>query len=708
MAVETGKRVTDDELKQIIAREINHSKEYGWSLKEQREQAQRYYQGEKFGNELPGRSQVVLREVQDVIEWIMPSIMRVFTSGDDVVEFEAESEEDVKAAQQETDYVNYVFMRDNPGWEILHDLFKDALMLKTGIGKVWWDDTENWEREEYTGLTEAGLMKLLEDPAVRVKEHTAVPIELNAETGMPVPEMLPQMIELHDIVIERNINHGGRVRVAVVPPEEFYISNRARGIHKDQTPFMAHRTEKTIAELVEEGYKGLEGIDIEHLSGDDEQEYDIELIARHSSDETYTALDIQESSEPLMRRIWVTEAYVWVDYDGDGKAEYRKVTMAADRILDNEAVDDHPFIYITPIRIPHKFYGQSISDVVMDLQYIKSVLLRNMLDNVYLQNNQRYEVVTENVELDDLLTSRPYGVVRVSERGSVTPLANPQLPATSFSMLEYLDVIRDQRTGVSKQNFAVDADVLKKTTATAYTQAMTNAQARVELIIRMFAETGIKDLFTKIHTLVRKHQNQKRYVRLRNEWVDVDPTEWRHRADMSVSVGLGNGSREQNMIYLKEMAQSLFELRQDPELSGLVSKENVYNIFEQFAQNMGFKNVRDFMTDPKQAQPKQQGPSPEQEAAQMEMQVKQMEMQVKQQELQLKAKEIQSKGLDTMNRSNEARVKAWEMQQNIALKKAELQEKARQFDLQLELDSLELEIEAQLEREQERGVEIGA
>jgi len=638
---------TDSEVMARVNSEITESLGYGGTLSEQREKAMEYYYGLPFGNEVDGRSQYVDSSVMDTIEWIKPSLMRVFASGDEMVTFNPVGPEDVEAAEQATDYVNYIFTKDNPGWEILYSWFSDALLQKNGIVKCWWDEYEDWNREEYNSLDEQEFNALIISPGVEIIEHTAYTDDYGAK---------------HDVVIRREA-YVGKVRIENVPPEEFLISREAKDIADAR--FTCHRVLKTLSEL-RLMYPD-ETLDSDELgSGDDTMAYNAERLARYQFDDSSTQGWGQETSDAL-RTYWLHESFMRIDYDEDGIAELRKICSVGDKILANEPIDRIPFVSITPVKIPHKFFGLSIADLIMDIQLIKSTLMRNLMDNMYNQNFGRYAVLEGQANLDDLLTQRPGGVVRVKSPNAIMPLATPQLEKSSFEMLGYLDQLRESRSGVNKYSQGLNDNALTShTTATAVNATMTAAQSRVELIARCFAETGVKELMKNIYELVLKNQDHERVVMLRNKWVPVRPDMWRDQYDCTVSVGIGNGNRDQQLMHLSTMLQ----FAGDAMRGGLklVSEKNMYNMGAALVKNMGFQNVDDFLTDPDTIPPQPSG----------EESLQQAEMQLKQKELEIKAADIQ--------------VKMQKMQQEAA-KDA--------VDAQLKMAEL------QLEAEQGRGVAIG-
>ena len=632
-----SEKVTEEELVSRIQSEITDSLGYGDEISKQREMAMEYYYSLPFGNEVEGRSQFVDSTVQDTIEWIKPSLMRIFASGDEMVKFSPHGPEDVEAAAQATDYVNYVFTKDNPGWEILYSWFTDALLQKNGIVKVFWDEYTDTEREEYHNLNEMELEALTSNPHVEVIEHSSFD---GVEDGEPAI--------LNDVVIKRT-NTDGKVVIENVPPDEFLISREAKNIQNAR--FICHRVRKTLSDL-RLMYPD-QDLDPEDLgAGEDDggtqSTWFGERSARYMYDESGINAGIGigvSPQEEALQEYWLHESFIRTDFDGDGLAELRKVCTVGRHVLANEEIDTIPFVSITPIKIPHKFFGLSVADLVMTLQLYKSVLMRNLLDNMYNQNFGRYAVLEGQANLDDLLTQRPGGVVRVKSPNAVTPLATPPLEPYSFQMLEYIDEIRESRAGVSKHSQGLnDAALTSHTTATAVNAVLTNAQSRVELIARNFAETGVKDLMRRIYELLLKNQDKKRVVMLREEWVPVRPDMWHDKMDCTVSVALGNGNKDQQMMHLSAIIDFASQA-----LSGglpIVTPENLYNLGSSLIKAMGYQNVDDFITPPPEEE-EEEGPDLEAQAAEMEMQLKHKELEIKQGELQVKMMKVQNEATKT-------------------------------------------------------------
>ena len=622
---------SDDELVTRIRGEITDSLGYmGDTISQQREQAMEYYYGLPFGNEVEGRSQYVDSTVQDTVEWIKPSLMRVFASGDEMVKFTPHGPEDVAMSEQATDYVNYVFTKDNPGWDILYSWFTDALLSKNGIVKVWWDEYDEAQREEYTHLDAMEYEILVGNPDVEEMEHEEY-VEEDEVMGV---------VAYHDVVIKRR-RQVGKVKIENIPPSEFLISRESKDIQSAR--FICHRVEKTLSEL-REMYPD-EDLDPDQLgSGDDDMtQFSAERLERYAFDKSaryWEGWGGEEYGEDGLRTYWLHECFLKTDYNGDGITELRKVCLVGSTILENDEIDMVPFVSITPIKIPHKFFGLSIADLVMDLQLMKSTLMRNLMDNMYNQNFGRYAILEGQANLDDLLTQRPGGVVRVKSPNAVTPLATPALEPYSFQMLEYLDGVRESRAGVSRMSQGLNENALTShTTATAVNAVMGAAQSRVELIARNFAETGVKDLMLRIYELLLKNQDHQRVVMLRNQWVPVRPDAWNDQFDCTVSVALGSGNKDQQMAHLSRMLQFAGEAMK----GGLriVNEQNMYNLGASLVRSMGFQNVDDYFTNPANIPPEQSQPSMKDQAEMMEAQVKQQELEIKAGELQLKAQKIQ-------------------------------------------------------------------
>ena len=611
-------KMDDADLRAIVSQAIADAESgYRGELSTQRGLAMQYYLAEPFGNEVRGRSSVVMSEVADVIESVLPSLLRIFTAGTEIVRFEPTGYEDEPQAQQRTDFVNHVFLSDNPGFHILYTWFKDALIQKNGFVKAWWNPNATMTREKYEGLTDTQFQLVLGDPDIEIRAHTER-VEMVSDTtgsGMSVPMVL------HDIDLKITRKRG-RIVIENVPPEEFLISSEADAIKGAR--FVGHRTRKLQGELIEAGYSRKEVEDLPTWGNN----YGLEFTARYAVDSYRNSGESEpySSRDPSMRPVSVIEGYIWVDADGDGVAELRKITCggtgSATQILDDEEWDDDraPLYSICPIPLPHRFVGLSQADLVMDLQLIKSTLVRQMLDNLYVANNGRSVVnVNQLVDLDDVLISRPNQVIRVygDPTAAVFPVPHSGLPSAAFNMLEYLDAVRETRTGVTRYNQGTDANTLNKT-ASGISQIMGAAQQRIDLIARIFAETGVKELFEGIDHLAMTYQDQARTVRMRNKWVEVDPRDWKGKMDATVHVGLGTGNQQERTAQVMAVQQDQMMLMQAGK-GYMVSDQNLYNLIGKKVETAGLKDPAAFFTAP---DPNQPPPPPPPDPKMLEVQAK--------------------------------------------------------------------------------------
>jgi len=644
-----GKPLLDHDIQSILASELKNS--FGYfetDLVHDRKKANEYYFGESFGNEVEGRSQVVSTDVADTIESILPALLRIFTASDNIVKVDPVTQEDMGIAKQASDYLNHIFNKDNDGFTTLYAMFKDALLHKNGIVKVYWDTSENSKQESYERLSDPEFTMLLDEDGVEVKEHTEYADETFKEQKANIKEqidatgdqlsadLMEQQLreipvpKLHDVVITRKETFG-QVKFEAIPPEEFLIERRAKTL-KDAN-FVCHRTTKTRSELIEMGfdYETVYALPKEH-----NLKYNPEKNVRHRNiDNDYTS----ESADEATDEIVVCESYIKIDQDGDGIAELRKITSSGDEsytILDNVIVDNQPFCSVTPIAVPHRFYGRSVSELVEDIQLIKSTVMRQILDNMYLTNNNRVAVMDGQVNLEDLLTNRPGGVVRTKAApGQVMmPMTTQTINNQAFPLLEYLDTVKENRSGITKYNQGMDTDSLNKT-ASGINTILSQSQMRIELIARIFAETGVKDLFKKIFELVVKYQDKERIVKIRNDFIPMNPMEWRDRCNVSIQVGLGTGSRDQQLSILNQILRQQIDgikLQGSPH-GPIVNMNNIYNTLSKIVENAGLKDVDSYFTDP-QVGAKQMPPAREKEPTEFEK-VSQIQTQQKAAEAQM-------------------------------------------------------------------------
>lgn len=705
-------------------------------------------EGDLSAPSIPGRSSIVSTDVSDTVEWMLPALIEIFTAGDDVVEFTPRRESDEDGARQTTDVVNHVFYQMNPGWFVLYTWFKDTLLQKNGIVKAWWDNTPERAREEYEHLTDAQFAMLMQDPTVEPVEHSAYPDPLAMQAALqqfqqaqqqypqalqqfeqarqqfpmaqqqfaqqqaqyaqsqqqaqqsgqpfnmqppqqpqpPQPPQEPQqpdpstLPQLHDVAVVRT-TASGKVCIDNVPPEEFLISRQSKRIGDGAC---GHRVKRTVSYLRQKGYKNVDEITSDNFSNPTLNQ---EAITRRSlEDAPYGSQDSDGDGDETMREVWLTEWYTQMDCDGDGIAEWRKIVRSGNAILENEECDGPCFVSLCAVPLPHLFFGMSPAEQAQTTQRLKTTVWRGLIDNMQMQINGRTWAIPDQVNLDDLLTNRPGGVVRVKSGNAVGALQQGMSDtAGAYQLLEYADTAKQERTGVMKLTQGSDADILNATAAG--NERMTDrSNQRIKLIARIFAETGVKDLFTLIQKLLSQYQDRAMTIKLNGGWVDVDPRAWKNQYNMTVNVGLGTGDKTTQVQHLMAMGQA-----QQQALSiGAATPENIYNSLKKLPPLLGFKNADEFFTDPAKQPPQPPKPDPEIQKAQIKAEADTQTAQVRSQAdiAKIQAQHAsdmeelaQKERLDTVRASNEA---ALEMRKQELIDARERDQFARQMEWERE------------------------
>jgi len=698
-----------NDLKSILQAEIDDAIGYiETETVDQRKQALQAYLRQPYGNEVEGKSQIVTGEVAEAIDGALPSLVRIFTGSDDIVVFEPQGPQDEASAKQATQYCNWVFSRDNEGVAILHDWFKDALMQKNGIVKAYWENKEDLTKERYFDLSDDELAMLMSDESMEIVEQDTTEFPIYDPMGQPVidPTGMPVMGSTHNVVVQKR-KKSGKVTIENVPPEEFLISKKAKTIA--DSPFVAHRQMLTRSTLIAMGFNKKQ---VEGLQMDDALAYTPERVTRYSAGEQPYQV---QTDDPSMQEIEVFECYVKTDIEGKGIASLVQVFFASNEILEDEKgkemveeVDYVPFHSICPIPIPHKFFGNSLADRTTDLQLIKTTITRQMLDNLYLTNNARVVAVEGQVNLDDLLTSTAGGVIRAKSQGAVQQLVVQNVASQAFPMLQYLDTVQSKRTGVSDASQGLDPSILQNVTAAAIASMQQAGAGKIELMARIFAETGVKSLFKGILHLLCKYQDKARMVRMRGEFVEFDPRTWANQYDVSINVGLGAGNRQEQMAMLSMVLAKQEQLiAQYGPANPYVSPAQYRGTLGRMVEIAGFKDSAEFYKPitPEQDQalsnppPQQQPPMPPEVQAlmartQAEIQANQAKAQA---DIQLKQQQQQ---IDMQMAEQKAGL---EMQMMREKEGAKLQLEREKQQAYFAMKQQEFEVEAQL-----KAMKVGA
>lgn len=562
-------------------------------LSEQRMKAYDYYMG-NMSQDMPtvtGQSSAVSTDVQDVVEGVLPIMLDVLVSGDKIVEFKPVNAGDEAAAAQETAYVNHVFMQENDGFLTLYAALKDALMQKNCFVKWWMEPEEAREREKYEGLTSDAFAMLTADTDVEI---------IDVEQTQGADPMTGQPATFYNAITERT-SKKLRPKIATVAPEEILVSKNARNIQ--DSPYFAHVQPKPQADVIglfPEKEAEIRAAPSATISSDNSEAFNRQTV-QDNQDQLQTTGDINGD----MRMIEVAEHYVRMVLEDDKVARRYKITTvgAAITILDIDEVSSWPFATGTPIIMPHRLFGRSVADLVMDVQQVKTSLLRATLNNAYYANNQRMEVsethASENT-IDDLLNNRVGGIVRTKMPGGLEPIETQSIGHWIMPTIEYMDSVRDARTGVSKASTGLDPDSLNHSRPGAVERIMGAAEMRLKLYSRTFCETLIVDMFRGLHGMLQQYSEEAAEVQLNKQWVTVDPREWKTRKHMTVTLPLGGGSRQQLLSFFTQMLSVQKDVVQEQGGTNgpLVSYQNIHNTLDQMTRLVGLKSVDPFFMQP--------------------------------------------------------------------------------------------------------------
>lgn len=583
----------EQELATVVQTEIRQSRRYNRQTGEKdNEKPIKYLLGDmdQYIPHEDGRSGVVSLDVADTVGWMMPDLMRLFFAGDRIVDYQPTGPEDEEYTEQSSDFINHVFVNECDGYNVVWDAAHDGLVLRNGVIKYWWDEQPEHQTRSFSGLDEEAFAQVVLNDDVEVLEHDTSSQSVLGPDGQELE------VETHDVKV-RKLTRNGRIKVESVPPEEFLIDTRAKKI--DDARFVAHRYEATRSELIKDGY---DRDVVEDLPTGTTLESDEEHLAR---DEEYETSVYSPRHDTAMEVVEVFECYILYDYNNDGVAEWCKVVMAGGsdgrNILDwEEWGDPLPFVDLNPERVPHRFEGRSIADQTMDVQNVKTVLLRNTLDNLYDSiNPERVAIEGQVIDPDSLQNPRFGEVHRVkSDINAIKDLQKPFVASEAFGMLDYWDNVVQRRTGVSQHSKAMEPERLQNQNATSAVLTQSQAHAKVELVGRNYSNGGLKRLFKGMLQLMVNHQDREMVVKLRNKWVTVNPSLWNPNMDAVVNTGLGTGSRERDL----GMLQMILEIQKEvvanlgPD-NPIVKPSQLHNTVEKIIHSAGMQTADMFFTE---------------------------------------------------------------------------------------------------------------
>ena len=598
----------------------------------------RYY-GKQYGNERDGYSKFVTRECFEAVEWALPSVLRAFMSTERAVSFDPVGPDDEAQADQETDVVNYWIQKKNNGFITLHNWTKNILMYPNGYVKAWVEEQDTVEYQAFTGLTMEGLAKIAQHPEMEIIEQ---------DSRQEYFEDYDTYVDLFDIRVKIQKEERA-LKIESIPPDELLIDDNLYSLDLDEADFICHRTRKSISSLVSQGFDA-EALYALGESGD-ENTWNDERVNRLFYEEENPDSDEAGDNRGPNKLVWVHECYLNVDYDDDNIAEHRRVLMIGDQIFENDPDSYQPFIAASAIIMPHKHIGMSYVESVTDLQLVSTTIFRQMLDNIYKQNIRRHfmaedALLSDNSTMDDYLDARSELIVingRPAEQ--IMPEAVQPFTAELLSVVEYVKSLPAKRTGVAPE-LSLDPSILKDSTMGAFMGALDQASQRLEMLVRNIAETGMKPLTCKVHQLVRRHLAVEETVKIRGEWITVNPADWNDRTNISVNVGLGFNNKHQKM----QLLMGLLDLQKEALGFNLADAEKIHYTLEKLLEVAEMGHSGHYFIDPAKPvgvdpvtgkpipwQPPQPQPDPNMILAQAQAQALQMEQQRKMFEAQAKA-----------------------------------------------------------------------
>lgn len=566
-------------------------------LGQDRADAIEYYLGKNVEPNEAGRSQVVDRSVYETIQWIKPSLARIFANGDDIVELPPIGPEDEAPAKQESQYLNWLVLNKTNWFQTFDTASTDALLNKAAYLYVYREDFTQTESERYERQTQAGVHLILQDKSaklVSLKEYPDPdyePVPQPTQTPQGPQLVIPPPVTLFDIEIKR-VKPDRKFCIKALPPERVKVAKTCTNVQVKDSDYFEYWDFPTISDLRALGYDIPDDVATEHDTNRQED------AARDQYAENAWLHD--SSTDPAMRRVRCRWIWLRYDMDEDGISELLHVIRIGNEVFEVEQVNRIPVAVLCPDPLPHRHVGNAVADVVIDIQRIKTVILRDGLDNLRQTNNARTFLNPDKVNLDDQLVSRPGGIVRgKSGKNAVfgqdyAPITVPFVFPQAMEGLQYMDQVRESRTGVGDYFNGMDPNALNKT-ATGIQQLSTMASQRVEQIARNFS-SGIEVMFEVLHEIVLMAGAHTDVVKLSGTWVEVNPAEWRRRYDFKISVGYSAGNRDALAGKLGNLWQMQMQMAQ----AGIptVQPQNLYETSTEYVKAAGLTQPNRFFTDP--------------------------------------------------------------------------------------------------------------
>ena len=579
-------KLDDQQVQGIVSDAIRNAKSFITDeISPVRIKCSRYFEGEVDIGQEAGRSGIVKTVVRDTVRAVKPSLMRIFLSHSKAVEFLPREENDIESSQQATEFLNYKFQHLG-GYNLLRDAIHEALIKKVGILRVYYKEEPKTEIHTYDYLDDTTFAVLTSDPEVEIIEHEEVYEKQTMEDGIETESLH------HNCKISRTKKSGDLV-VDAVPSEEFFIDRMAKSLTEGEFYVCGHSTEVTVSDLLDMGY---DYDDVSDLSSEDSRDStnDAEVFERrrysvtHDKDRNHT--------DPSSKKVLLTQAFMKMDIEGSGKAMLYSFILGGDsyKLLEPPMLcDEVPYVGLSIDPEPHTFFGRSLADIVMAEQDSATQIYREILNNLSMSNLPRM-AVTDSVNLDDLMNLELGGIVRTrtAPSQSIQNLAVPFTASQSLGVMEYVDRIVEDKTGITKASMGLDPDSLQSVTKAGVQATLQAQQGQIEVMARNLAE-GLKELFGKMLRCYTKHQDAPTVMRLKGNFVPIDPKVWQSASmDSVVNVGLGTGRHDERLGGLQMMLQIQQQIMQAyGTQNGLISLTNIRQTLADLLDGFGIRNT---------------------------------------------------------------------------------------------------------------------
>jgi hypothetical protein len=652
------KKLTDAEILVAVEKGVKESIGYHDSkLSRERQDVLEYFHGEKPRPFHNGNSKYISMDVYDAVESSKAVLLETFAAGNQIVSFPPNGPEDIAMARVATLYTDYVVHQQNDGYQIFSDIITDGLLARVGIAKVYWDKRSESSEEGFEGLDPDQFDMLLSQEDVEPDDYEVDDEGLASGT-------ITRTRDTSQVVIEP------------IPPEEFLISTRAKSI--DEAPFVAHRVEKTKSELIAEGYsKSI----VDKLSGE-ESKYQEEAESRFIDlDDNRIGLD--RELQPQLEKITVYECYVTLDIEGTGEAKLWKIIKAGREILDKEEVNRKPFIPFVPLPIPHSFYGSNFAKKIIPIQNARTVLMRGILDHTVITNNPRYQVVKGSlVNPRELLDNRIGGVVNVTRPDGIMPLQQASLNPFVFQTIQLLDEDKEDTTGISKLSQGLNKDAVSKQNSGAMVEQLVGlSQQRQKIVARNFANHFLVPLYLEVYRLVIENENKQKVVELAGEWVEIAPSRWADRLDVTTALKLGYAEQENEAKKYLALHQMFSN---DPGIAPMYTPDKKYNMMSKFLEKSGEKNISEYLVPPNQLPPPEPDPM-------MVLQMEELKKKIEVQDRQMSLQE-QTAAMDAKIKQMEAEYDRMKTMIDLMVQQREMERKEFEAKTRAEIAMDELEM----------------